>query len=224
MLESEEIHFFPLWQRDKVHTPPVEAKSSSTEHLLKPDVDAIQALRTPTLNLPPLTEGLFRSSRRSSLRSKTCNTKKEKNVDWAKLDIPSESSMQKVVEELLARTKIENATWTEINSGRKIKVAFSLEVGQKCERVKQTLLEWGIGVREGSILTLTPCFFFSSTSQATAANSDESIEEESTKNGGGWERFVASMTARFNVAQLVDEVLYNAELRFDFVSLVVIAS
>ncbi|XP_055681745.1 uncharacterized protein LOC129789120 [Lutzomyia longipalpis] len=206
-----------------LHTPPIEQKNTSTEHLLKVEGDPVVTIKTPTLNVPPLTEGFFPSSRRSSLRNKTCHGKKTKNVNWATLDIPSDSSMQAVVEELLKRTKIENATWTEINNGRKLKVAFSLEVGQKCERVKQTLLEWGIGVREGSILTLTPCFFFSSASQTAATNSDDSLEEDCQK-GGGWERFVASMTARFNVAQLVEEVRYNAELRFDFVSLLVIAS
>lgn len=131
--------------------------------------------------------------------------------------------MQVVVQQLLSRAKIENAMWTEIHNGKKIKVTFSLEVGQKCERVKQVLLEWGIGVREGSILTLTPCFFFSAASTAPVPNADDPLEDEMQK-GGAWERFVSSITARFNVAQLVEEVRYNAELRFDFVSLLIIAS
>lgn len=40
----------------------------------------------------------------------------------------------------------------------------------------------------------------------------------------GWERFVSSVTARYNVAQLVEKVRSMAEFTFDFISLLIVAS
>ncbi|GAB0094815.1 uncharacterized protein DMENIID0001_101410 [Sergentomyia squamirostris] len=200
-----------------------EENGNSTENLLRAESESTVTIKTPKIDMPTLTEGFFSSNRRASIRCKSSQLRKSHNKNWGALNIPSDSPMAIVVKELLARARIENATWTEINNGRKIKVDFFLRVGEKCERVKQVLLEWGIGVREESLLTLTPCFFFNATSSVPTPDPDDSIDDE-TQKGGAWERFVSSMTARFNVAQLVEEVRYNAELRFDFVSLLVIAS
>lgn len=40
----------------------------------------------------------------------------------------------------------------------------------------------------------------------------------------GWVRFVSSVTARYNVAQLVEKVRAMAEFTFDFISLLIVAS
>lgn len=40
----------------------------------------------------------------------------------------------------------------------------------------------------------------------------------------GWNRFVSSVTARYNVAQLVEKVRAMADFTFDFISLLIVAS
>lgn len=47
-------------------------------------------------------------------------------------------------------------------------------------------------------------------------------QEEDQQNG--WDRFVSSVTARYNVAQLVEKVRAMAEFTFDFISLLIVAS
>lgn len=39
-----------------------------------------------------------------------------------------------------------------------------------------------------------------------------------------WDRFIASIRARLNVAQIVEEVTKDAQITFDFVLLVIIAA
>ncbi|XP_059620692.1 uncharacterized protein LOC132264481 [Phlebotomus argentipes] len=200
----------------------LEESISSKEDLLRVDGETTQT-NTPAINLPSRTEGFFSSFRKSTMRRKRTQAVKMKSTNWATLDIPLNSPMETVVRELLQRAKIENATWTKLVGGQKIQVTFTVEIGQKCDRIKQTLLEWGIGTREGSTFSLMPCYFFNASATTPATDSDDAVEDDMQKEGA-WERFVSSMTARFNVAQLVEEVRYNAELRFDFVSLIVIAS
>lgn len=43
------------------------------------------------------------------------------------------------------------------------------------------------------------------------------------KNEGAWNRFMNSMRARLNVAQIVEEVKRNATITFDFLALLMIA-
>lgn len=48
------------------------------------------------------------------------------------------------------------------------------------------------------------------------------LNQEDQQNG--WDRFVSSVTARYNVAQLVEKVRAMAEFTFDFISLLIVAS
>ncbi|XP_059609450.1 uncharacterized protein LOC132256880 [Phlebotomus argentipes] len=145
----------------------------------------------------------------------------EATKDTHELNIPPESSMERVLEEIIARGKISGAAWTEVRKSQKWQIIFTLENGHRCDRVTQWLSEWGIGYREGSTITLTPCTvhdFAADAASRTASQTDLEHKE------GIWERFVASVTARLNVAQLVDQVRVNAEIRFDFVTLIVVAA
>lgn len=73
----------------------------------------------------------------------------------------------------------------------------------------------------------THLFLFSSTSSsATTAtellSAGDLDQQEDQQNG--WDRFVSSVTARYNVAQLVEKVRSMAEFTFDFISLLIVAS
>lgn len=43
------------------------------------------------------------------------------------------------------------------------------------------------------------------------------------QNQGAWNRFMNSMRARLNVAQIVEEVKQDATITFDFLTLLIIA-
>ncbi|XP_055683915.1 uncharacterized protein LOC129790456 isoform X2 [Lutzomyia longipalpis] len=129
--------------------------------------------------------------------------------------------MERILEEIISRAKINGATWTEVRKSQKWQIMFALENGRTCDQVTQWLNEWGVGYREGSTVILTPCTvhdFSTNPESRTTSQLDLSHKE------GMWERFVASVTARLNVAQLVDQVRVNAEIRFDFVTLIIVAA
>lgn len=145
----------------------------------------------------------------------------EASPETHELNIPCESSMERVLEEIIAKGKITGAAWTEVRKSQKWQIIFTLESGLRCDRVTQWLNDWGIGYRDGSTVTLTPCTvhnFGTDTDSRTASQADLAQKE------GIWEKFVASVTARLNVAQLVDQVRVNAEIRFDFVTLIIVAA
>ncbi|GAB0095325.1 uncharacterized protein DMENIID0001_106910 [Sergentomyia squamirostris] len=167
---------------------------------------------------------LLNQSEKVTISPKDKNvSEKEENLkdDEEKLKIPFESTMERVVEEIITKGKITGAAWTEVKKNQKWQIIFTLENGRRCDQVTEWLNEWGIGYREGSTVTLTPCTMYDFGSESTNCTASQT---ELAQKSGVWERFVSSVTARLNVAQLVEQVKANAEIRFDFVALIIVAA
>lgn len=72
------------------------------------------------------------------------------------LGLDSTSNMVIVVREILKKMKIQTATWQKSETQDYYQIMFSIVAGNNQRKLQTMLNEWGIGVREGSSVTIIP--------------------------------------------------------------------
>lgn len=132
------------------------------------------------------------------------------------------TSMQKIMTEIIRKMRIINASWLKTNNGNSYQITFSIESGPKCDDTIHMLSEWGIGQREKSSISIIPCtLYYDPVYRGDSAHDHpESMSLKET----AWNKFISSVRARLNVAKIVEEVKTDATLTFDFISLLIVAS
>lgn len=134
------------------------------------------------------------------------------------LEIAEDSCMEVVIKEIFKKMHIENASWTKANDGKSWQIIFSLESNEKYESMLRKFQDWGIGDREGSSVSVVNCNAFRS---HNITNEADTFSEEKQSN---WNKFMNSVAARLNVAQIVRSVRQEATITFDFLVLNVSAA
>lgn len=131
------------------------------------------------------------------------------------------SSMEKVVREIIEQMHIKNSSWVRVNSGNSYQVTFSLENGVRCDDTIHMLSEFGIGQKAGSSVSIIPCTLYSDKQRF---KEDDEDSGQSVIKETAWNKFIGTVRARMNVAKIVDAVRADANLSFDFISLLIVAS
>ncbi|KAL5279219.1 hypothetical protein ACFFRR_003687 [Megaselia abdita] len=146
-------------------------------------------------------------------------TQNPKPKDYnSNLGIPEDSCMEVVMKEIFKKMHIDNASWTKANDGKSWQIIFSLESNEKYESMLGKFEDWGIGDREGSSVSVVNCNAFRS---HNITKEEEVFSEEKQSN---WNKFMNSVAARLNVAQIVRSVRQEATITFDFLVLDVSAA
>lgn len=78
------------------------------------------------------------------------------------LDIPNDSSMESIVNELLRKLSIGNSVWQLSRDGAYHQITFTVDADHRYKVVMSTFDEWGIGHREGSCVSVVPCTVYKS--------------------------------------------------------------
>ncbi|XP_053606842.1 uncharacterized protein LOC128673191 [Plodia interpunctella] len=133
-------------------------------------------------------------------------------------DTPLETILSEIIESL----NIFNATWNATRDNHFWKVMFSLESGNLCEELLQVLRTFGIGSRHQSSVSVIPCSLYYKSSPNDSQTEKEKIWESETHTG--WTRFMSSVRARTNLAQVLHQVRADAALTFDWIFLLVVAA
>jgi uncharacterized hydrophobic protein (TIGR00271 family) len=131
------------------------------------------------------------------------------------------SSMEKVVREIVDQMHIRNSSWIRLNSGNSYQVTFTLENGVRCDDTIHMLSEFGIGQKPGSSVSIIPCTLYSDRQRV---KEDDEDSAQSVIKETAWNKFIGTVRARMNVAKIVDAVKADANLTFDFISLLIVAS
>ncbi|EDW11404.2 uncharacterized protein LOC6575958 [Drosophila mojavensis] len=146
------------------------------------------------------------------------------------LDLPLDSAMEHVLQQLLRKFEITNALWLRSLDGASYQITFTLEFNEIYENLYDALQHWGIGEREGSAVSVMNCIA-SKTYQNNPKKSDKQPAAHSDGNNihnahkqGTWNRFMNSVRSRLNVAQVVRDVRLDAAITFDFCILLVSAA
>lgn len=137
------------------------------------------------------------------------------------------SSMEKVVREITERMHIRNVSWVKINNGNSYQVSFTLENGVRFDDTVHMLSEFGIGQREGTSVVIIPCTLYRDHSHLYRHDDDQestSSQCQSVIKETAWNKFIGTVRARMNVAKIVEAVKADANLTFDFIVLLVVAS
>lgn len=134
------------------------------------------------------------------------------------LDMAEDSCMEVVIKEIFKKMHIENASWTKANDGKSWQIIFSLDSNEKYESMLGKFEDWGIGDREGSSVSVVNCNAFRS---HNITKDEEALSQEKQSN---WNKFMNSVAARLNVAQIVRSVRQEATITFDFLVLNVSAA
>lgn len=152
--------------------------------------------------LAPLTQNSTRQ-----VKDQNCN-----------LEIAEDSCMEVVIKEIFKKMHIDNTSWTRANDGKSWQIIFSLESNEKYESIMEKFQDWGIGDRQGSSVSVVNCNAFRSHNISSEA---EAVSQEKQSN---WNKFMNSVAARLNVAQIVRSVRQEATITFDFLVLNVSAA
>lgn len=90
------------------------------------------------------------------------------------LEIPIDSSMETIMNELIKKMRIENSVWQLSQCGAYHQVSFSIESDHRHETVLNILSAWGIGERPGSSVSMIPCAIYN------RSNGDDENEANQT--------------------------------------------
>ncbi|XP_049279883.1 uncharacterized protein LOC125762130 [Anopheles funestus] len=143
-----------------------------------------------------------------------------------KLTLTGDSSMEEVLKTIIAEKRIHTAAWIETDKGNGFHIMFSIESGPMGDDIIYMLSSWGVGQRFNSTISITSCTLYSQPPEPVAEEAEEGAAGEPNKNndGGAWNTFLSTVRARLNVAQIVEEVKHDAQVSFDFVSMLAVAS
>ncbi|XP_055296395.1 uncharacterized protein LOC129565471 [Sitodiplosis mosellana] len=137
------------------------------------------------------------------------------------LNISEDSTMESIMNELFKKLKIDNAAWQLSKSMKYYQITFFVESNARHELILSTLNEWGVGQRNGSLMSMIPCAIYNQSPKAD--NLDPRIESIAECKQTAWDKFVKSAQARYSVAKIVQRVREEATLTFDFVTLIIVA-
>lgn len=73
------------------------------------------------------------------------------------LNVENHASMETVMREILKKMRIRTAIWQTGFDGTTWQISFSVQSGYVQERLLTMLTEWGIGERDGSVVSMMPC-------------------------------------------------------------------
>lgn len=73
------------------------------------------------------------------------------------LNVENHASMETVMREILKKMRVRTAVWQNGDDGNTWQIVFSIEAGFPQERMLTMLTEWGIGERDGSVVSMMPC-------------------------------------------------------------------
>lgn len=71
--------------------------------------------------------------------------------------IPPDTAMEQVLEQILCKFQIDNAMWVPNREGNTYQITFTLAFNELYENLYEALQQWGIGDREGSTVSVTNC-------------------------------------------------------------------
>lgn len=181
--------------------------------------------------IPHKTTFLKRSSDSTDSFNELINKRAQQNQEAAdkffnsslKKQLNQHSSMEHVMNEVIEKMKIKNASWVSTNRGNSYQVTFSLDSSRVDDTI-HFLSEWGIGQREGSSISIIPCTLYYD--QTNHEDTDDELKSRVslTTKETAWNKFISSVRARLNVAKIVKTVKSDATLTFDFLSLLIVAS
>uniref|UniRef100_A0A182NGL2 DUF389 domain-containing protein n=1 Tax=Anopheles dirus TaxID=7168 RepID=A0A182NGL2_9DIPT len=142
-----------------------------------------------------------------------------------KLTLTGDSSMEEVLKTIITEKRIHTAAWIETDKGNGFHIMFSIESGPMCDDVIYMLSSWGVGQRFNSTISITSCTLYSQPPEPPVEQEEGSAGEPNKNNdGSAWNTFLSTVRARLNVAQIVEEVKHDAQVSFDFVSMLAVAS
>uniref|UniRef100_A0A182LUI5 Uncharacterized protein n=1 Tax=Anopheles culicifacies TaxID=139723 RepID=A0A182LUI5_9DIPT len=142
-----------------------------------------------------------------------------------KLTLTGDSSMEEVLKTIIAEKRIHTAAWIETDKGNGFHIMFSIESGPMGDDIIYMLSSWGVGQRFNSTISITSCTLYSQPPEPATEEAEEGAAADPNKNNdGAWNTFLSTVRARLNVAQIVEEVKHDAQVSFDFVSMLAVAS
>lgn len=143
-----------------------------------------------------------------------------------KLTLTGESSMEEILKTIITEKRIHTAAWIETDKGNGFHIMFSIESGPIGDDIIYMLSSWGVGQRFNSTISITSCTLYSQPPEAPEETEEDGAAGEPNRNaeGGAWNTFLSTVRARLNVAQIVEEVKHDAQVSFDFVSMLAVAS
>lgn len=68
--------------------------------------------------------------------------------------------MEVTLRDILVKVRVKNAIWIKSDNKKLYQIHFMVENGHRQENILQMLREYGIGIREGSIVSMIPCSVF----------------------------------------------------------------
>lgn len=89
------------------------------------------------------------------------------------LDIETNSSMERIMTELLLKLGINNAVWHLSRNTNFFQITFVMESNYRHEMVINVLNDWGIGQRHGSSMSMIPCALHNELDDRIGSNSEE---------------------------------------------------
>ncbi|XP_052893238.1 uncharacterized protein LOC128300999 [Anopheles moucheti] len=142
-----------------------------------------------------------------------------------KLTLTGDSSMEEVLKTIIAEKRIHTAAWIETDKGNGFHIMFSIESGPIGDDIIYMLSSWGVGQRFNSTISITSCTLYSQPPEPGFEEAEVGAASDPNKNNdGAWNTFLSTVRARLNVAQIVEEVKHDAQVSFDFVSMLAVAS
>ncbi|XP_049536884.1 uncharacterized protein LOC125951848 [Anopheles darlingi] len=141
-----------------------------------------------------------------------------------KLTLTGDSSMEEVLKTIIAEKRLHTAAWIETDQGNGFHIMFSIESGPICDDVIYMLSSWGVGQRFNSTISITSCTLYSQPPEIGEQPEEPGADPNKNNEDSPWNAFLSTVRARLNVAQIVEEVKHDAQISFDFVSMLVVAS
>lgn len=71
--------------------------------------------------------------------------------------MPHDTAMEHVLQQILRKFQIDNAMWVPNREGNTFQITFTLAFNEVYENLYEALQQWGIGDREGSTVSVTNC-------------------------------------------------------------------
>lgn len=141
-----------------------------------------------------------------------------------KLTLTGDSSMEEVLKTIINEKRLHTAAWIETDKGNGFHIMFSIESGPICDDVIYMLSSWGVGQRFNSTISITSCTLYSQPPHVEEQKEEAGGDANKNNDGSAWNTFLSTVRARLNVAQIVEEVKHDAQVSFDFVSMLAVAS
>uniref|UniRef100_T1J323 Uncharacterized protein n=1 Tax=Strigamia maritima TaxID=126957 RepID=T1J323_STRMM len=148
-----------------------------------------------------------------------------------------ELPLKQILEVLIVQLAIADPVWHTTRDGTLWQVLFTVDSHEQCENVLQALYNQGIGRSYESTVCVVPCSVFYKEEGRGVDEKDESDDESETGEAGERDelaarkdlrslrkQFIQSIKARLTVAQVVGGVKAGANLTFDYIMFVIIAS